>query len=174
MPHLAKSDACSQGLTILTGPPDVGGSCPYTTYQEDIHCCCKFSSMSTTGTPKTDCCWSKCTRETPPENCLEEVPNSQWVYHVRLGYYIAMQNWKGDSIVGIQNTFLPWGPCPENTKPAWDTCCCFEGCCWDECWVDNPPEECLPNIPGLQWAKNEAKGYFTVVKNSTTRLPDNF
>ena len=167
MPHLAKSDACSQGLTMLTGPPDVGGSCPYTTYQQnEIHCCCKFASMS-------DCCWSKCTIEPPPENCLEEVPNSQWVYHVRLGYYFAMQNWKGDSIVGIhKNEF----PCPENTKPYGDTCCCFAGCCWNECWpavlYDNPPEECLPNIPGLQWAKNEATGYFTVVqKLNTTQNP---
>ena len=167
--HLAKPDACSQGLTMLTGHLDVGGSCPKNTYQySEIHCCCGIQSEG------IQCCWNKCTWEVPPENCLEEVPNSQWVYHVRLGYYIAMQNWKGDSIVGIQNTFLPWGPCPENTKPAWDTCCCFEGCCWDKCWVDNPPEECLPNIPDLQWAKNEAKGYFTVVKNSTTLLPDNF
>ena len=39
--HVAKSDACSQGLTMLTGHIDVGGSCPKNTYQyREIHCCC--------------------------------------------------------------------------------------------------------------------------------------
>ena len=39
--HVAKSDACSQGLTMLTGHIDVGGSCPKNTYQyKEIRCCC--------------------------------------------------------------------------------------------------------------------------------------
>ena len=172
--HVAKSDACSQGLTMLTGHIDVGGSCPKNTYQyREIHCCCGDqsyedgrSSEKSDETSGAQCCWNKCTWDVPPENCLKEVPNSQWVYHARFGYYIAMQNWKGDSIVGIHNNTFP---CPENTKPYGDTCCCFHGCCWNKCVADNPPKECLPNIPGLEpvleWAKNETKGYYTALQN---------
>ena len=179
--HVAKSDACSQGLTVLTGHIDVGGSCPKNTYQyREIHCCCGDqsyedgrSSEKSDETSGAQCCWNKCTWEVPPENCLKEVPNSQWVYHARFGYYIAMQNWKGDSIVGIHKNKFPWDittySCPENTKPYGDTCCCFHGCCWNKCVADNPPKECLPNIPGLEpvleWAKNETKGYYTALQN---------
>ena len=150
--HVAKSDACSQGLTVLTGHIDVGGSCPKNTYQySEIHCCCG-----------AQCCWNKCTWEVPPENCLKEVPNSQWIYHARLGYYIALQNWKGD--LSETAGFSEWETCPENTKSYRDTCCCYDGCCWNKCpSKDNPPKECLPKMSGLQWAKNETNGYFEVV-----------
>ena len=103
--HVAKSDACSQGLTMLTGHIDVGGSCPKNTYQyKEIRCCCGDqsyedgrSSEKSDETSGAQCCWNKCTWEVPPENCLKEVPNSQWVYHAQLGYYIALQNWKGNA-----------------------------------------------------------------------------
>ena len=133
--YTAKPDACSEGVTLLTGHLDVGGSCPESSYQHsEIYCCCGHH-----------CCWDKCTWDVPPEDCLKEVQNSQWVYHARLGYYIAIQNWNGASSVGIHDSFLP---CPEGTKSYGDTCCCYDGCCWNECWSDPPPDECLSKIPG--------------------------
>ena len=71
---------------MLTGPYDVGGTCPkMTKKRREILCCCG----------EYWCCWNKCTWDVPPEDCLKEVPNSQWVYNYRVGYYMAVQNWNG-------------------------------------------------------------------------------
>ena len=71
---------------MLTGPYDVGGTCPkQTKKRREILCCCG----------EYWCCWNKCTWDVPPEDCLKEVPNSQWVYNYRVGYYMAVQNWNG-------------------------------------------------------------------------------
>ena len=76
---------------MLNGPFDVGGSCPSPTYKDnEIYCCCR-----------EDCCWSKCNLASPPEDCLKNVVNSQWVYNYEVGYYMAIQNWTGNKSVGI-------------------------------------------------------------------------
>ena len=67
---------------LLSGPSDAGGVCPAPAYQyreggEDF-CCCEHS-----------CCWRKCAKSSPPVDCLQEIPNSRWIFNDQLGYYQA-------------------------------------------------------------------------------------
>ena len=69
-------------LKPLIGPSDVGGQCPSPTfpYGSGKYCCCA-----------NGCCWSGCTFTEPPADCLQNVPNSYWIYSQDLGVYQAMQ-----------------------------------------------------------------------------------
>ena len=71
-------------LHLLSGPSDVGGQCtaPSLIYREGgvDYCCCGNA-----------CCWDRCTYSTPPQECLQNVPNSQWIYSEDLGYFQAFQ-----------------------------------------------------------------------------------
>jgi hypothetical protein len=67
---------------LLSGPSDAGGVCPEPAYQyreggEDF-CCCEHS-----------CCWRRCAKSSPPVDCLQEIPNSRWIFNDQLGYYQA-------------------------------------------------------------------------------------
>merc|ERR1712173_132717 len=37
------------------------------------------------------CCWDKCTFSAPPDDCVANVPNAQWIYSEDLGYFQAFQ-----------------------------------------------------------------------------------
>jgi hypothetical protein len=63
----------------ISGPQDVGGSCPASLFEFNNNCCCSFG-----------CCWSQCGLSSPPLNCLQEVPNAQWYYHQEEGYFSAI------------------------------------------------------------------------------------
>ena len=81
-------------LHLLSGPYDVGGQCPSPSY-EYVHdgvdyCCCD-----------NECCWDKCSLSPPPEECLENIPNSQWVYSKEHGYFQAFQT-RGNTYVILQ------------------------------------------------------------------------
>ena len=70
---------------LLSGPSDTGGVCPSPTYQyseggEDF-CCCE-----------SNCCWSRCTKSSPPVNCIQGIPNSQWIFNNQLGYFQAVNS----------------------------------------------------------------------------------
>ena len=69
--------------TFLDGPKEVGGSCPKSSYKYNNHCCCDFG-----------CCWEICNKETPPQSCLDGVPNSQWVFNKDKAIYQAVRNFK--------------------------------------------------------------------------------
>ena len=43
-------------------------------------CCCY---------DEAGCCWDECPAESPPNNCIEGVPNSKWEYNDTLGYHQA-------------------------------------------------------------------------------------
>ena len=58
----------------LTGPSDLGGTCPHLTYQLGDSCCCSAS-----------CCLDKCTLKEPPTDCLLYVPNSRWAPSIQTG-----------------------------------------------------------------------------------------
>jgi len=66
---------------LLTGPDDVGGICPRSTYQFFDECCCGGG-----------CCWNSCATSSPPTNCLQGVSNSKWIFNCNLGYYQAFQS----------------------------------------------------------------------------------
>ena len=70
--------------TFLDGPKNVGGSCPSPTHKYRNHCCCE-----------SGCCWEGCNKKTPPQSCLNGVPNSQWVKNPKKDNFIAVRNWKG-------------------------------------------------------------------------------
>ena len=44
------------------------------------YCCCGDA-----------CCWDKCRYEMPPVDCLQSIPNSQWIYSEELGYFQAFK-----------------------------------------------------------------------------------
>ena len=69
----------------IFGPSDVGGQCPMPSYkyrEEGIDYCCCGSG----------CCWNRCTRKTPPDDCLQNIPNSQWIYTEDHDYFQAFQS----------------------------------------------------------------------------------
>ena len=77
-----KPKGCVQEA-FLFGPKDVGGRCPSGSHKYRKNCCCA-----------SGCCWGKCTKEKPPTNCLERVPNSQWVFNSDKVFYQAVRNLK--------------------------------------------------------------------------------
>ena len=77
-------------LDLLFGPSDVGGQCPTPTFKYGDKCCCS-----------NGCCWEKCVRSTPPKECLQNVPNSQWIYSEDLHYFQAYQT-SGMTFVSLQ------------------------------------------------------------------------
>ena len=70
--------------TLLIGPKDVGGNCPSPSYKWRNNCCCA-----------NGCCWKDCDKKTPPQSCLNGVPNSQWVKNPKKDNWIAVRNKKG-------------------------------------------------------------------------------
>ena len=64
----------------MIGPGDVGGTCPSPTDLWKNQCCCE-----------ADCCWDQCELSSPPTNCLQEVPNSKWIFNKNLGYHQAFK-----------------------------------------------------------------------------------
>ena len=62
---------------LLFGPNDVVNNiCPTKTSLWNGQCCCG-----------TGCCWDQCDWQTPPTDCIQDVPASEWVK--TLGYYQA-------------------------------------------------------------------------------------
>jgi len=61
------------------------------------------------------------------------------------------------------------GKCPsptyEYTHQGIDYCCCGDGCCWDKCTYDTPPDECLANVPNSSWYYDQGDGYWRAVAN---------
>ena len=75
---------------MLRGPADIGRDCPNPSYPYVYagitDCCCSDG-----------CCWNGCSWSTPPADCLEGIPSSQWIYnkqagnyHVFIGMYICL------------------------------------------------------------------------------------
>jgi len=69
---------------LLIGPDEPWDFiCPDPTYRRRLRsmkCCCG-----------NGCCWDQCDWSSPPSNCLQEVPNSKWIYNSSLGYYQAYE-----------------------------------------------------------------------------------
>ena len=83
------------------GPNDSSGECPsparWSTKNKE--CCCRPS-----------CCFDKCTEygqwSIPPEDCLQGVQNSKWIFNNNLGYYQAFQH---TGLLGtVQYFFASW------------------------------------------------------------------
>ena len=72
----------SEYNNVISGPSDVGGNCPSPAYRysEDgkDFCCCAGN-----------CCWNRCVRLFPPNDCLQEVPNTEWIFDETHGYFQA-------------------------------------------------------------------------------------
>ena len=69
---------------IISGPSDVGGTCPDNTHldvsgSKDL-CCCG-----------SNCCWNDCTLNQPPSNCLPD-NTTEWIYSDTLGQYQVKRN----------------------------------------------------------------------------------
>ena len=65
-------------MTPISGPQDVGGACPTSTFKLLNHCVCNMNL----------CRWSQCPDSSPPLECLQDVPNATWIYH-QGGYFEA-------------------------------------------------------------------------------------
>ena len=53
-------------------------------------------------------------------------------------------------------------PRPENGCPAGSydyngMCCCADRCCWDNCRLEEAPEECLSGVKGSRWLRDAQK-----------------
>ena len=68
---------------LINGPAEIVGivgDCPHPSYQltwqGTVYCCCD-----------SGCCWDDCSWSTPPADCIEGIPNSQWIYNKQAGSY---------------------------------------------------------------------------------------
>ena len=161
---------CFDSALSIEGPNDVGSGeqCPSPTFEISGNCCCS-----------QDCCWSKCTLDNPPDNCLKGVIKGHWMFDEEKGYFTAVKYWNGsifdcnDKIKPMEcvvQTFLVGqkdvgGNCPSPTHKYNDQCCCENGCCWGNCRKDNPPQSCLDGVPDSRWIKDNEKGYYVAVRN---------
>merc|ERR1719414_235378 len=186
-----KCDTCKEGLygittgcnyTLLSGPQDVGGTCPYP-FEAYLDGCCSG----------IDCCWSKCQSDNPSDDdfILSDIPNGKWIWNEELNYYQAIgRAYKlltgpqdiGESTCPLESTYpetdcsaMGFGAvCPEFMIPyAVNTCCCRDvdsdaamgtTCCWNECDYQNPPDDCLNEVPNSKWHWNEALGYYQAIQ----------
>lgn len=56
------------------------------------------------------------------------------------------------------------GKCPQSLWSYGESCCCKDGCCWDKCVYDIPPEKCVTGTQnkwgvGPKWVYNSGLGY---------------
>ena len=58
---------------------DVGDQCPKPLFHYGDSCCCQ-----------ANCCLDNCTISTPPNECLQNIPNSEWIFLKQLGYFRAI------------------------------------------------------------------------------------
>ena len=58
---------------------DVGDQCPKPLFHYGDSCCCQ-----------ANCCLDNCTISTPPNECLQNIPNSEWIFLKQLGYFRAV------------------------------------------------------------------------------------
>ena len=48
------------------------------------------------------------------------------------------------------------GSCPSSTQGAYGPgCACGDGCTWQNCTWDNPPDDCLVDVKGADWKWNQ-------------------
>ena len=62
------------------------------------------------------------------------------------------------------------GTCPLGRDSYAETCCCSNGCCWDRCTIDTPPQICISDIPGAEWVYNEELAYYQAVFSTDGRF----
>lgn len=58
--------------------------------------------------------------------------------------------------------YTPASGCPFDPKD--DFCCCETNCCWDECKLSLPPDNCLNNVSAV-WEFDLAKGFWVAQGN---------
>ena len=50
------------------------------------------------------------------------------------------------------------GSCPSPSylyhHEGTEYCCCENGCCWNDCSHNSPPQTCLSGVPGAKWVYN--------------------
>ena len=71
----------SNFFTDIVGPANVDGmeTCPSPSYKYSTSCCCGGN-----------CCWGNCRWSTPPQDCIQGIPNAKWVYDAVAGYFKVM------------------------------------------------------------------------------------
>ena len=75
----------------MSGPSDFNGECPLTSYEFNNKCCCSAG-----------CCWNKCTLSEPPKYCIENVPDSMWVFNKDQGYFeafVVSKDYPGNKVI---------------------------------------------------------------------------
>ena len=55
------------------------------------------------------------------------------------------------------------GQCPSPSYKDGSQCCCGEGCCWNKCTWDNPPNGCLNGLYKAHWLFDSDKEQFFAV-----------
>jgi len=83
-PPRAKLEGCPKVSVTIPRPSDFEGQCPppsvlAVNVDGSFTCCCS-----------SGCCFDKCTNERPDYECIESVPNSQWIKN-ELGYWQTKQ-----------------------------------------------------------------------------------
>ena len=68
---------------LISGPSDVGGTCPSGTKLQNEngvnYCCCPFTLIY--------CCWYKCRVHDPPKDCIAGVNGSNWVWNPKEHFF---------------------------------------------------------------------------------------
>ena len=134
--------------------PRVGGPCsPIGAYtgtfpnmdgKNEYTCCCGHG-----------CCYNNCKWQIPPEGkCVSYFDSATWNWDPKHEFWVLTDGPK-DSLIPKK----PSSGCPSGTHSYYGTCCCEDGCCWNNCRSADPNNHgnCLKGTDAI-WVRNSAKG----------------
>ena len=82
-----------------------------------------------------------------PETEFIPIHNQALYSHFKMSFLTSLYIvFLGEVFVGPSDV---GGSCPTGTYNYRTSCCCASGCCWGNCRLSNPPDDCLP--PGAAW-----------------------
>jgi len=75
----------------------------------------------------------------------------------------------------ISKILKPGGSCPSGTSQHrgehGTTCCCYDGCCWDNCRTQIPPEgKCLASFETATWTYDYKNKFWVLLKGPKKSL----
>ena len=134
----------SSTLCRCVGTGAYYGKFPNGDKKDEETCCCGDA-----------CCWNNCRWQIPPEGkCVSYFDSATWNWDPKHKFWVLTD--------GPKQSLIPKKPssgCPSGTHSYYGTCCCEDGCCWNNCRSADPNNHgnCLKGTDAI-WVRNSAKG----------------
>ena len=95
-------------------------------------------------------------------------PRQNTIHNESYVFWIYIQTWNNSKQIftDIRGTADIDGmeTCPSPSYKYQTSCCCGNGCCWDDCSWSPPPQNCTQRIPNSKWVYDIVDSRFKVMK----------